>query len=44
MPSIIHDYLGKTLVVAGFVLMLNSTAGVVGNLTAFRKNSPSSIL
>ena len=27
-----HDYLGKTLAVAGFVLMLNSAAGVVGNL------------
>lgn len=28
----IHDYLGKSLTMAGFVLMLNSLAGVVGNL------------
>lgn len=28
----IHDYLGKTLTVAGFVLMLNSLAGVFGNI------------
>lgn len=28
----IHDYLGKSLTVAGFVLMLNSLAGVFGNL------------
>lgn len=27
-----HDYLGKTLAIAGIVLMLNSAAGVVGNL------------
>ena len=27
-----HDYLGKTLAMAGFVLMLNSAAGVLGNL------------
>ena len=27
-----HDYLGKTLSMAGFVLMLNSAAGVIGNL------------
>ncbi|MEG0261084.1 MAG: MFS transporter [Lysinibacillus sp.] len=27
-----HDYLGKSLAVAGFVLMLNSAAGVLGNL------------
>ena len=28
----IHDYLGKSLTVAGIVLMLNSLAGVFGNL------------
>ncbi|ATP41514.1 MFS transporter [Solibacillus sp. R5-41] len=28
----IHDYLGKTLTMAGFVLMLNSLAGVFGNI------------
>ncbi|AWE08398.1 MFS transporter [Lysinibacillus sp. 2017] len=28
----IHDHLGKTLTIAGFVLMLNSLAGVFGNL------------
>ncbi|WP_442595602.1 MDR family MFS transporter [Neobacillus sp. D3-1R] len=28
----IHDHLGKSLTVAGFVLMLNSAASVVGNL------------
>ncbi|MEK4426682.1 MDR family MFS transporter [Solibacillus sp. FSL K6-1523] len=28
----IHDYLGKTLTMAGFVLMLNSLAGVFGNV------------
>ncbi|GLC88162.1 MDR family MFS transporter [Lysinibacillus piscis] len=28
----IHDYLGKSLALAGFVLMLNSAAGVLGNL------------
>lgn len=28
----IHEYLGKSLTVAGFVLMLNAGAGVVGNL------------
>ena len=28
----IHDYLGKSLTMAGFVLMLNSLAGVFGNL------------
>jgi MFS family permease len=27
-----HDYLGKTLAMAGFILMLNSAAGVLGNL------------
>ncbi|EON71617.1 transport protein [Lysinibacillus sphaericus OT4b.31] len=27
-----HDYLGKSLAMAGFVLMLNSAAGVLGNL------------
>jgi len=27
-----HDYLGKSLAMAGFVLMLNSAAGVIGNL------------
>lgn len=27
-----HEYLGKSLTVAGFVLMLNAAAGVVGNL------------
>lgn len=27
-----HDYLGKTLAMAGFVFMLNSAAGVLGNL------------
>ena len=28
----IHDHLGKSLTIAGFVLMLNSLAGVFGNL------------
>jgi MFS family permease len=28
----IHDHLGKSLTVAGFVLMLNSAASVIGNL------------
>ncbi|MBO1911292.1 MFS transporter, partial [Microvirga sp. 3-52] len=28
----IHDYLGKSLTVAGIVLMLNAGAGVFGNL------------
>ncbi|AOV07182.1 MDR family MFS transporter [Sporosarcina ureilytica] len=28
----IHDYLGKSLTVAGFVLMANQGAGVIGNL------------
>ncbi len=28
----IHDYLGKSLTVAGFVLMLNNGASVIGNL------------
>ncbi len=28
----IHDYLGKSLSVAGLVLMANAAAGVVGNL------------
>jgi len=28
----IHDHLGKSLTVAGFVLMLNSGASVIGNL------------
>lgn len=28
----IHDYLGKSLTIAGFVLMLNSFASVIGNL------------
>ncbi|RSK28241.1 MFS transporter [Bacillus sp. HMF5848] len=28
----IHDHLGKSLTVAGFVLMLNSAAGIIGNL------------
>jgi MFS family permease len=28
----IHDHLGKTLTVAGFVLMLNSLAGIFGNI------------
>jgi len=27
-----HDYLGKSLAMAGFILMLNSAAGVLGNL------------
>lgn len=27
-----HDYLGKSLSMAGFVLMLNAAAGVIGNL------------
>ncbi|MFJ7407357.1 MULTISPECIES: MDR family MFS transporter [unclassified Lysinibacillus] len=27
-----HDYLGKSLAMAGFILMLNSAAGVFGNL------------
>lgn len=28
----IHEHLGKTLTVAGFILMLNSGASVIGNL------------
>ena len=28
----IHDYLGQSLTMAGFVLMINSATGVVGNL------------
>ena len=28
----IHDHLGKSLTIAGLVLMLNSAASVVGNL------------
>ena len=28
----IHNHLGKSLTIAGFVLMLNSLAGVFGNL------------
>src|SRR5690606_3967674 len=28
----IHDYLGKSLFIAGLVLMLNSAASVIGNL------------
>ena len=28
----IHDYLGKSLTMAGFVLMINAGTGVVGNL------------
>lgn len=29
----IHEHLGKSLTVAGIVLLLNSGAGIIGNLT-----------